>query len=107
MSNSSDSPPQAGPLPGRRTFFSWLSYGLGAIAAAVVGIPFIGYLFGARRAPADWVLLGPVADFPQNETRLVTFDNPIRQPWAGMVAHAGVYVRYEGRDGKEPDEAKG
>jgi Rieske Fe-S protein len=106
MSNTSDSPPPAGPLPGRRTFFSWLSYGLGAIAAAVVGIPFIGYLFGARRAPVDWVLLGPVADFPQNETRLVTFDSPIRQPWSGMVAHTGVYVRNEGRDEKEPDEAK-
>jgi Rieske Fe-S protein len=106
MSHTSDSPPPAGSLPGRRTFLSWLSYGLGAIAAAVVGIPFIGYLFGARRAQVDWVLLGPVADFPQNETRLVTFDNPIRQPWAGMVAHTGVYVRYEGRDEKEPDEAK-
>jgi Rieske Fe-S protein len=107
MSNTSDSPAQrAVPLPGRRTFFSWVSYGLGAIAAAVVGIPFVGYLFGARRAPVDWVLLGPVADFPQNETRLVTFDNPIRQPWAGMVAQTGVYVRYEGRDEKEADEAK-
>jgi menaquinol-cytochrome c reductase iron-sulfur subunit len=98
MSNCSDSPPPAGPLPGRRTFFSWLTYGLGAIAAAVVGIPFIGYLFGARKAPVDWVLLGPIAYFPQNETRLVTFDSPIRQPWSGMVAHTSVYVRYEGRD---------
>jgi Rieske Fe-S protein len=95
MSNSSDSPPPAGLLPGRRTFLSWLSYGLGAVAAAVVGIPFIGYLFGARQAPVDWVPLGPVADFPQNETRLVTFDNPIRQPWSGMVAHTGVYVRHQ------------
>ena len=107
MSNSSDSPPPAESLPGRRTFFSWLSYGLGAIAAAVVGIPFIGYLFGARQAPVDWVPLGLVADFPQNETRLVTFDNPIRQPWSGMVAHTGVYVRYEGRDGKAEDETRG
>jgi Rieske Fe-S protein len=107
MSNSSDSPPPAGLLPGRRNFLGWLSYGLGAVAAAVVGIPFIGYLFGARQAPVDWVPLGPVADFPQNETRLVTFDSPIRQPWSGMVAHTGVYVRYEGRDEKGPDEAKG
>ena len=106
MSNSPDSSPPAGPPPGRRTFLSWLSYGLGAVAAAVVGIPFIGYLFGARQAPVDWVPLGPVADFPQNETRLVTFDSPIRQPWSGMVAHTGVYVRNEGRDEKEPDEAK-
>ena len=107
MSNTSDRHPPAGPLPGRRTFLSWLSYGLGAVAAAAVGIPVIRYLVGARQAPGEWVPLGPVADFPRNETRLVTFDNPIRQPWSGMVAHTGVYVRYEGRDGKEPDEAKG
>ena len=27
-------PPPADPLPGRRTFFRWLTYGLGAVAAA-------------------------------------------------------------------------
>jgi Rieske Fe-S protein len=86
---------QAEPLPGRRTFFSWLTYGLGAVAAGLVGIPFVGYLFGVRRAPVEWVRLGPVADFPQNETRTVTFDNPIRQPWDGMVAYTGVHVRHE------------
>jgi Rieske Fe-S protein len=98
--------PQAEPLPARRTFFRWLTYGLGAVAAAAAGVPFVGYLFGARKAPVKWVALGPVTDFPQNQTRMVTFDSPIRQPWDGMVAHTGVYVRYEGRDEKEADEAK-
>jgi Rieske Fe-S protein len=105
MHNSSDSPPPPEPLPGRRTFFGWLTYGLGAIAAVAVGIPFIGYLFGARRAPVDWVLLGPVESFPENETRLVTFESPLRQPWSGMVANTGVYVRYEGRDQARQTEA--
>jgi Rieske Fe-S protein len=95
MNNRSDSPPPTEPLPGRRTFFSWLTYGLGGIAAAAVGVPFIGYLFGARQAPVDWVPLGPVEDFPENETRLVTFDSPLRRSWDGMVAHTGVYVRRE------------
>jgi Rieske Fe-S protein len=107
MTNTSASPPPAGPLPGRRTFFSWLSYGLGAIAAAVVGIPFIGYVFGARRAPIEWVPLGPVQDFPENQTRLVTFDSPIRRAWDGLVANTGVYVRYEGRDEKKTAATKG
>jgi len=98
--------PQPESLPGRRTFFRWLTYSLGAVAAVFVGIPFVGYLFGARKAPVDWIFLGPVADFPPNETRRVTFDNPIRKPWDGMVAHSGVYVRYEGRDENETDEAK-
>jgi Rieske Fe-S protein len=75
----------------------WVTYGLGAAAAALVGIPFVGYLFGARRAPVDWIPLGPVADFPLNETRRVTFNTPLATPWAGMVGHNEVYVRYEGR----------
>ena len=107
MSNSTDSPMSAEPRPGRRTFFSWLTYGLGAIAAAAVGIPFIGYVFGARKAPVDWVMLGLVEDFPENQTRLVTFASPIRRPWDGIVANTGVYVRYEGRDEKKTDATKG
>src|SRR5262245_35391859 len=95
------------PRPGRRAFFRWLTYGLGVVASAAVGIPFIGYLFGARKAPVDWLPLGPVEDFPLNQTRQVTFTNPIRQPWDGMVANTGVYVRYEGRDEKGTDETKG
>jgi Rieske Fe-S protein len=99
-------PPPARPLPGRRTFFSWLTYSLGAVATAAVGLPFLGYVFGVRKAPVAWLVLGPITDFPKNQTRRVTFDNPIRQPWDGMVAHTGVYVRYQGRDEKEVDEAK-
>jgi menaquinol-cytochrome c reductase iron-sulfur subunit len=107
MASTSDPTAQQGePMPGRRSFFSLLTYGLGGVAAVLAGIPYVGYLFGARKAPVDWVLLGPVADFPLNETRLVNFDSPISRPWDGMVAHTGVYVRYEGRDEKETDEAK-
>jgi Rieske Fe-S protein len=107
METTSDQPaPQVDALPGRRRFFQWLTYGLGAVATAALGIPFLGYLFGARKAPVDWLGLGPVTAFAENHTRLVTFDNPIRQPWDGMVAHTGVYVRYEGQDEKETDEAK-
>jgi menaquinol-cytochrome c reductase iron-sulfur subunit len=105
MDTVSSSPPAKG-LPGRRTFLAWLSYGLGAVAAVAVGFPFIRYLVGAKKAPVDWVVLGPVTDFPQGQTRRMTFDSPIRQPWDGMVAHTGVYVRYEGRDEKEADETK-
>jgi Rieske Fe-S protein len=99
-------PPPAQPLPERRTFFNWLTYGLGAVATAALGIPVLGYLFGARKAPVKWVALGPVTDFARNQTRRMTFDNPIRQPWDGMVAHTEVYVRYEGPDEEEKDEAK-
>src|SRR5262249_20338233 len=106
MTSAPDQPaPPAEPLPQRRTFFRWLTYGLGAVAAAAAGVPFIGYLCGVRKAPIHWVVLGPVTACPQDHTRLVTFDNPIRQPWDGVVAQTGVYVRYEGEDKQEADEA--
>ena len=109
MATGAEQPgPQSDAVPERRGFFRWLTYGLGVVAAAAAGIPFVGYLLGARKAPVDWVVLGPVTKFPINETRLVSFDNPIRQPWDGMVAHTGVYVRYEGedQDQKQADKAK-
>ena len=29
---------------------------------------------------------------------MVTFNNPLRQPWDGMTAHTGVFVCYLGKD---------
>ena len=106
MATVSDPTPPAESLPGRRTFFAWLTYGLGAVAAAAVSVPFVGYLLGAQKATVEWLTLGPVTDFPQDQTRRVTFDNPIRQPWDGMVARTGVFVRYQGRNDHEADELK-
>ena len=75
-----------------------MTYATGAVAAAVLGIPFVGYLFGAlRKHRVHWVRLGPPSQFPLNETRLATFQNPLGQPWDGMAAHMGVYVRNLGR----------
>lgn len=87
----------------RRTLFQWLTYGFGAIALMVVSIPFVGYVIGMRKRSIQWVTLGSVTDFSPGETRLVTFDNPIRQPWDGLAAHIGVYVRLES-DKKHAEE---
>jgi Rieske Fe-S protein len=82
-----------------------MMYGLGALAGLAFGIPYIGYFLAAlRRAPVKPVPLGPVGSFPVSETRLVTFDNPIRQPWDGKVAHIGVYVRNLGPDEEKRDQ---
>src|SRR5437867_1132689 len=86
-------------FPERRTFFQWLTYGLGGVAAAALAIPCVGYCLGAlRKRRVKWESLGAVTKFPLNETRLVTFVNPLRQPWDGMAANTGVYVRYLGKD---------
>jgi Rieske Fe-S protein len=90
------------PRTPRRTFFEWITYGLGAVAAVVVGIPLVGYATGIRKKPVAWVPLGIIESFPLNETRLMRFENPIRQPWDGVVAKTGVYVRNQGQD--HPDQ---
>jgi Rieske Fe-S protein len=84
--------------PPRRTFFRLLTGTLGALGAALAGVPVVGYLVGARRAQVIWVKLGAVVDFPENETREITFDNPLRQPWDGITAQTGVFVRNLGND---------
>jgi len=102
--------PSTTPSPGpavatlrRRGFFRWLTVAMGALASAFFTIPVLGYLLKTRKRPIDWVDLGQVGDFALNETRMVTFDNPIRQPWDGITAHTGVYVRYEGKDDQQKD----
>jgi Rieske Fe-S protein len=82
----------------------WLVAAAGAAAGVVLAVPLVRYLLGPlRRPPVEWQPLGPVGKFPVNETRLATFDNPIRQPWDGVTARTGVYVRNLGKgdDGQE------
>jgi menaquinol-cytochrome c reductase iron-sulfur subunit len=90
--------------PERRTFFHWLTYAAGAAAAVVLSVPLVGFLFGSlRKKQTKPVRLGAVKDFPEGQTRLVTFDNPISQPWDGMTAHTGVFVCYLGKDKDKKD----
>ena len=98
----SSPPPQHS---GRRTFLEWLTYLTGAAATVLFALPFVSYLLGPiRRKAPPWVALGPVSAFPEKETRLATFDNPLRQPWDGMTAHTGAYVRYLGKDSDQRDQ---
>jgi Rieske Fe-S protein len=90
--------------PERRSFLMRLSALLGAVAALVSGVPVLGYFLGVRKQNVEWVPLGNVADYPQGETRMVTFDNPLKQPWDGLVAHTGVFVRNRGGDDKDEQD---
>ena len=79
----------------RRNWLKWWSLLLGGLGGALMGLPIVGYLFGAlfRPRPDVWIALGPVSRFPANETTMVTFINPLRQPWDGMTAATAAYVR--------------
>ena len=48
----------------------------GTVAAAVLGVPVVGYFFGLRKYRKYWVDLGPLADFPLNETRRLDLPQP-------------------------------
>lgn len=104
--SSGQTPAPAAMLPGRRSFLHWWTYGLGVGAGALLAIPFVGYLFGAlRKHQVQWVKLGPARTdrFPLNQIRLETFVNKLGQPWDGMAAHMGVYVRNLGKDEEQRD----
>ncbi|HZZ26568.1 MAG TPA: Rieske 2Fe-2S domain-containing protein [Pirellulales bacterium] len=93
----------------RRVFLKLLTALLGAIATAAIAIPGFGYLAAAvaRRKEQPWISLGPVSAFPPGETRLKVIkpsDNPLAQPWDGITAQTGVYVRYLGRDESYQDQ---
>ena len=96
--------------PPRRGFFQqlfrWATCATGAVAAAAVGVPFVGYLFGPLRKNPDngslWVRW-TTSDLV-GETRLHTFLNPLGKPWDGKAAQTGVYVRNLGPDKPEKQQ---
>lgn len=83
-------------VPQRRSFLALASAGLSVVAAGLVSVPFVGFVFGKRERKVQWVDLGATTDFELNRTRLVTFDNPLRQSWDGVTSQTGVFVRYQG-----------
>jgi Rieske Fe-S protein len=87
----------------RRNLLAWFTVGLGGIAMAMIGLPFLGYLFRMEKRKPPWVDLGPVDEYSVEETRRVTFDNPLSTKWDGMTANTSVFVRYQGRDDEDSD----
>jgi Rieske Fe-S protein len=105
---SENAPAPTTELP-RRTFLQrsllCLTGIAGSLAALAVSVPFVAYLLGpVRKSNTPWVRLGPISKFPKEQTRFETFTSPLSQPWDGMTAHTGVYVRYLGKDADNKDD---
>lgn len=81
----------------RRTFLFKLSLLLNGAVGVVLAVPIIGYLLGpaVRKAAAanSWVPLGSLPDFPEGETRLVDFRDPITTEWDGKTGNIPCWVR--------------
>ena len=88
-------PPSTPASASRRGFLFKLGLGLNALGAVLVGIPVVGYILApARKASAQtWIKLGTVATYPEGETRLAIYDNPLRVPWDGATAKVACWVR--------------
>jgi menaquinol-cytochrome c reductase iron-sulfur subunit len=86
--------------PSRRGFLFVLGLGLSTAAAALAAIPVIGFIFGpVRRRPGQaWIKLGPVATFPEGQTRLAIYENPFRVAWDGPTAKIACWVRRLGAE---------
>jgi menaquinol-cytochrome c reductase iron-sulfur subunit len=81
----------------RRVFLFKLSLLLNGAVGAVLAVPIFGYLLGPalKKTSSDnsWINLGPLGNFPEGETRLVNYRNPITTDWDGQTGDIPCWVR--------------
>jgi menaquinol-cytochrome c reductase iron-sulfur subunit len=84
----------------RRRFLSRLSVGLGGLAAAIAGVPVVGFLLSPmRRDERDvWRVVGALEDFPRGSTVKVTYVDAEPLPWAGYANESAAWLRRDGED---------
>ena len=81
----------------RRAFLFKLALLANGVVGAVLAVPIIGYLLGPALKKGfsynSWVTLGPLSDFPEGETRLVNYRNPVTTLWDGQTGDIPCWVR--------------
>jgi menaquinol-cytochrome c reductase iron-sulfur subunit len=90
---AADAPAQSN--SSRRDMLLKIGAGLNALAAALVGVPLLGYALSsfARATTNSWISLGSLTKFPEGETRLAVYRNPASKPWDGEMAEIPCWVR--------------
>ena len=76
----------------RRDLLAKIGLLLNVVAAGVLATPVVGYLLspilrGDRGQYKRWVLLGDMNEFPEGQTRLATFHNPVSGVSDGDTDH--------------------
>jgi menaquinol-cytochrome c reductase iron-sulfur subunit len=82
----------------RRVFLFKLALLVNGAVGLVMAVPIVGYLLGPalKKSSSDnfWINLGPLSDFPEGETRLVNYRNPVTNQWDGQTGDIPCWVRH-------------
>jgi menaquinol-cytochrome c reductase iron-sulfur subunit len=83
----------------RRGLFMKLGILFNGMVAAALTVPILRYILSSvTRAKGNgylqWVPLGRVSEFPEGETRLATFRNPVVMPADGKTVDTACWVRH-------------
>jgi len=84
--------------PSRRGVLLKIGLLLNGIAGAILAVPIIRYILSPvtrerKTGYESWLSLGGLDQFPQNQTRLATYRNPVVNPWDGQTADLPCWVR--------------
>jgi Rieske Fe-S protein len=82
----------------RRQFFVKLGMLFNGVAAVVLATPVVGYLLAPILRGQDnryfkWIDLGELDEFPEEQTRLAKYKNPISNAWDGETDDIPCWVR--------------
>ena len=82
----------------RRALFAKVGLLLNGLAATVLAVPVVGFLLSPvlrerKSAGQSWVSLGDLDRFPEGQTRLATYRNPLVNTWDGETANIACWVR--------------
>jgi Rieske Fe-S protein len=80
----------------RRTMLVKLGLLVNGAVAVLVAIPIVRYLLSPLRSDNDyrkWIAVGPVDQFKDGETALISYINPFTNPWDGETRNIPAYVQ--------------
>jgi Rieske Fe-S protein len=88
-------------MPSRRGALMKLGILFNGLVAAALAAPIGRFLLssvtrGQANGYLSWVSLGSIAEFPEGETRLATFRNPLVMPTDGKTVDTACWVRHVG-----------
>src|ERR1700726_666307 len=98
MSTKTVTAPPAEATLSRRGFLMKLGILFNGFAAIVLALPVARFLFssiirGRGNGYLSWVRLGDLSNFPEGETRMATFRNPLVMPTDGKTVDTACWVR--------------